>query len=58
MLSDRKKLIKALKVSHSLTQRFLDGELSIENNPELLLTVMEQQGKIEKLITNAENNKR
>ena len=56
MLSDRQTLIKELKVSTSLTQRLIDQEEPLNNNPALLMNILEQQGKLLRLLNKAENN--
>ena len=56
MLSDRQTLIKGLKVSTSLTQRLIDQDEPLHNNPALLMNILEQQGKLLRLLSKAEND--
>ena len=56
MLSDRQTLINGLKVSTSLTQRLIDQDEPLNNNPALLINILEQQGKLLRLLNKAENN--
>ena len=56
MLSDRQTLINGLKVSTSLTQRLIDQDEPLNNNPALLINILEQQGKLLRLLNKAEND--
>lgn len=56
MLSDRQTLIKGLKVSTGLTQRLIDQDEPLHNNPALLMNILEQQGKLLRLLDKAEKN--